>query len=464
MNKYKNFLGFLLGLNATHFPNDAPSQEDLQRMVSPPCSPSPLRPLRKTPSPLPSTSAARKAANPSTPNLRTVPLFTNYRTGRPTAFPPHPIHYRLRRILPNNPIPLDATLAQFKLTTFPGNETLLQHPPAQQPAVPNAPPEAPILALAEHLKTLSAKDFLSGNFNPTQFHMPGRGTPGLPNNSHLATPLWQRTPTNYPSSSTSPPGSAVRSKAQATKIRTFRSHSGKPPSTSSTKSSPAPTCRKNIGNPHNQRNEAGQLQFFMKTYLPALLVALLPLFAQAKPNIVFILADDLGYADIGAFGQKTLQTPRLDKMAGEGMILTQFYSGSTVCAPSRSVLMTGKHTGHTAVRGNSTEPIVIQPGDTTVASLLKKAGYATGCIGKWGISTPDNFTNPNDVGFDHFYGYINMWHAHNFYPEFLIRNGQVEKLDNEVSEKWKPYQDQAPQLGAAGWRSNATNTPRRLRS
>ena len=170
--------------------------------------------------------------------------------------------------------------------------------------------------------------------------------------------------------------------------------------------------------------------------------------AHAKTNIVFILADDLGYGDIGAFGQKVLKTPRLDQMAKEGLKFTQFYAGCTVCAPSRSVLMTGKHMGRTTVRGNSTKPIVIQPEELTVASLLKKAGYKTACVGKWGLGTPDNFTNPNDVGFDHFYGYINMWHAHNFYPEFLIRNGKVEKLRNEVAEKWKPYQD--PKLPNSG--------------
>lgn len=172
-------------------------------------------------------------------------------------------------------------------------------------------------------------------------------------------------------------------------------------------------------------------------------------FAETRqPNIILILADDLGYGDLGCFGQKTLKTPRLDAMAKEGMRFTQFYAGCTVCAPSRSVLMTGKHMGRTVVRGNSTAPIVIQPGQTTVASLLKRAGYATACVGKWGIGTPDNFTNPNDVGFDHFFGYINMWHAHNFYPEFLIRNGKVVPLKNVVAEKWKPFQDPAvPRAG-----------------
>ncbi len=174
-----------------------------------------------------------------------------------------------------------------------------------------------------------------------------------------------------------------------------------------------------------------------------------PIEAQRKqPNIILILADDLGYGDLGCFGQKVLKTPRLDQMAADGMRFTQFYAGCTVCAPSRCVLMTGKHMGRAVVRGNSTNPIVIQPGTPTVASVLKNAGYATACIGKWGIGTPDNFTNPNDVGFDHFFGYVNMWHAHNFYPEFLIRNGQVLKLKNEVAERWKMWQD--PKLPKAG--------------
>ncbi|MEK6234144.1 MAG: arylsulfatase [Planctomycetales bacterium] len=168
----------------------------------------------------------------------------------------------------------------------------------------------------------------------------------------------------------------------------------------------------------------------------------------AKPNIVLILTDDLGYGDLGCFGQKTLKTPRLDAMADQGMRFTQFYAGCTVCAPSRCVLLTGRHAGRAVVRGNSTAPIIIQPGQPTLASLLKKAGYATACVGKWGVGTPDNFTNPNDVGFDHFFGYVNMWHAHNFYPEFLIRNGKVEKLDNVVADKWRKWQD--PKLPQAG--------------
>ena len=162
---------------------------------------------------------------------------------------------------------------------------------------------------------------------------------------------------------------------------------------------------------------------------------------KRPPNIVLILADDLGYGDLGCFGQKVLKTPRLDAMAAQGMRFTQFYAGSTVCAPSRSVLMTGRHMGRTVVRGNSTKPIVLREHHPTVASVLKKAGYRTACIGKWGLGTPDKLSNPNDVGFDHFFGYVDMWHAHNFYPEFLIRNGEVQQLRNEVSPRWKSFQE-----------------------
>jgi len=169
---------------------------------------------------------------------------------------------------------------------------------------------------------------------------------------------------------------------------------------------------------------------------------------RQPPNIVLILADDLGYGDLGCFGQKVLKTPRLDRMAKDGMRFTQFYAGSTVCAPSRCVLLTGKHGGRTVVRGNSTDPIIIKPGQPTLASVLKQAGYTTACIGKWGVGTPDNLTNPNEVGFDHFYGYVNMWHAHNFYPEFLVRNGKVERLKNVAADKWKAWQD--PKLPRGG--------------
>lgn len=208
---------------------------------------------------------------------------------------------------------------------------------------------------------------------------------------------------------------------------------------------------------HSVRARRPEFPRYLRHRIAILTIAMMTLcFSQAiyakadrgKPNIVFILADDLGYSDLACFGQKTLATPRLDQMAKQGMRFTQFYAGCTVCAPSRCVLLTGKHTGRCVVRGNSTEPIVIQPGQPTLASILKKAGYKTGCVGKWGVGTPDNLTNPNDVGFDHFFGYVNMWHAHNFYPEFLVRNGNVVPLKNVVADKWKEWQD--PKLPKAG--------------
>ena len=150
--------------------------------------------------------------------------------------------------------------------------------------------------------------------------------------------------------------------------------------------------------------------------------------AAEKPNVIFILTDDLGYGDLGCYGQKTLTTPYLDQLANEGMRFTRSYSGSTVCAPSRCTLLTGKHTGNSTIRGNG--KALLKDSDTTVADLFKKAGYTTGNFGKWGIGHPPPADNPNKHGFDEFFGYVNMFHAHNFYPEFLIHNGKEVKLKN----------------------------------
>ena len=157
--------------------------------------------------------------------------------------------------------------------------------------------------------------------------------------------------------------------------------------------------------------------------------------AAEKPNIIFILADDLGYGDLGCYGQKQIQTPCLDRMAAEGLRFTDCYAGSTVCAPSRSVLMTGQHTGHTTIRGNAAVPL--RPEDVTVAKVLKSAGYATGLIGKWGLGEADTTGAPNRQGFDYSFGYLNQTHAHNYYPEYLWRNGERVPLKNEVGGKWK---------------------------
>ena len=170
--------------------------------------------------------------------------------------------------------------------------------------------------------------------------------------------------------------------------------------------------------------------------------------SQAKPNLIFIMADDLGYGDLGCYGQKLIKTPRLDQMAKEGMKFTRFYSGSTVCAPSRSVLMTGQHMGHTHVRGNAGGDMSrqsLRDIDLTVAEKLKETGYKTALIGKWGLGEVGQEGHPLKQGFDYFYGYLNQVHAHNFYPEFLWRNQKKHVLKNVV----KPVSDK-PRAGFMG--------------
>jgi arylsulfatase A-like enzyme len=156
-----------------------------------------------------------------------------------------------------------------------------------------------------------------------------------------------------------------------------------------------------------------------------------------RPNIIFILADDLGYGDLGCYGQKQIRTPNLDKLAAEGRRFTQHYAGSTVCAPSRCVLMTGLHTGHCFIRGNGRDNL--RPEDLTVARLLKNAGYATGLMGKWGLGHEGSSGVPTRQGFDAFFGYLDQVHAHNYYPTFLLRNEVRISLKNVV-----------PKEGAAG--------------
>lgn len=141
-----------------------------------------------------------------------------------------------------------------------------------------------------------------------------------------------------------------------------------------------------------------------------------------KPNIIFILADDLGYGDVGCYGQKQILTPNIDRLASEGMKFTQAYAGSTVCAPSRCALMTGKHMGHATIRGNKRPETPLRPEDITVAEILKRAGYVTGCFGKWGMGTGCSPGIPTRQGFDEWFGYLDQLHAHNFYPEWLWEN------------------------------------------
>ena len=176
-----------------------------------------------------------------------------------------------------------------------------------------------------------------------------------------------------------------------------------------------------------------------------------PTMAQsARPNIIYIMADDMGYGDAGCYGQKLIQTPSIDRMAAEGMRFTSAYAGSTVCAPSRSVLMTGLHTGHTRVRGNFGKfgvkglgggdgRVPLQAEDVTVAEVLKSAGYATGITGKWGLGEPATDGTPNKQGFDAWFGFLNQRRAHNHYADFLWLNedrfpllGNVDKQQEQL--------------------------------
>jgi len=153
-----------------------------------------------------------------------------------------------------------------------------------------------------------------------------------------------------------------------------------------------------------------------------------------RPNIIFIMADDLGQFDLGCCGQKNILTPNLDRMAAEGCRFTQCYAGAAVCAPSRSCLMTGLHTGHTRVRNNSSSVggvppqgrVPLRDEDVTVAEVLKSAGYATGITGKWGLGEPGTEGVPNRQGFDQWLGFLNQRHAHTYYPEYIWRNEQFQ--------------------------------------
>jgi arylsulfatase A-like enzyme len=144
--------------------------------------------------------------------------------------------------------------------------------------------------------------------------------------------------------------------------------------------------------------------------------------SAGKPNILFILADDLGYGDMGCYGQQQIQTPNIDRLAAEGMRFTSAYSGSTVCAPSRCALMTGKHTGHAFIRGNARVDL---PANTaTLPRLLKQAGYRTSLIGKWGLGSICGTGQPDKQGFDEWFGYLDQVHAHTYYPTELWDNGK----------------------------------------
>ncbi len=160
----------------------------------------------------------------------------------------------------------------------------------------------------------------------------------------------------------------------------------------------------------------------------------------STPNIIYILADDLGYGDLSCYGQKNFKTPNIDRFASQGMLFTQHYSGSTVCAPSRSALMTGMHTGHTVVRGNKE----IQPegqypipeSTFTIAEMFKDKGYTTGAFGKWGLGFPGSEGDPNEQGFDTFYGYNCQRMGHHYYPHHVWSNqDSIVLQENEGKKK-----------------------------
>jgi arylsulfatase A-like enzyme len=151
-----------------------------------------------------------------------------------------------------------------------------------------------------------------------------------------------------------------------------------------------------------------------------------------RPSIVFILADDLGYGDVGCFGQQRIKTPNIDKLAAEGMKFTSFYAGSTVCAPSRCALMTGKHSGHGTIRGNGANAALLA-NEPTVAELLKQVGYRTGLVGKWGLGELGSVAMPQKKGFDEFVGYLNQTHAHDYYTDHLFRHDPVTGFDGKMT-------------------------------
>jgi len=168
---------------------------------------------------------------------------------------------------------------------------------------------------------------------------------------------------------------------------------------------------------------------------------------KAPPNIIYILADDLGYGDLGTYGQLKFSTPHLDQLASEGIQFTRHYSGSTVCAPSRSVLMTGLHTGHTPIRGNQeVKPEGQWPmpaSARTLAEGLKEVGYVTGAFGKWGLGYPGSEGDPVNQGFDRFYGYNCQRYAHRYYPEYLWENEEKVYLDGN---DWTSTETYAPDM------------------
>lgn len=190
-------------------------------------------------------------------------------------------------------------------------------------------------------------------------------------------------------------------------------------------------------------NTSGGLRFLLASVMFWLMVSLLsvPTAVQAaekqRPNIIFIMADDLGYGDLGCYGQKLIQTPHIDQLAAQGMRFTQAYAGASVCTASRAVLMTGLHNGHTPARDNIPHyPTYLQADDVTLAEVLKKAGYRCGGVGKWSLGDAGTVGRATNQGFDMWFGYLNQDHAHYYFTEYLDDNeGRLELTGNRESRQ-----------------------------
>lgn len=177
-----------------------------------------------------------------------------------------------------------------------------------------------------------------------------------------------------------------------------------------------------------------------REFLGAVSVAVAAQTPPRKPNIIWIMADDLGYGDLGCYGQsKGLRTPNIDRIAAEGVRFTQVYAASTVCAPSRCGLMSGKHMGHATVRGNMRPEAGLSPDEPAVSEILKGAGYHTGIFGKWGLGGPWTKGTPNDRGFDEWFGYLDQVHAHEYYPEHLWENRKQVFLRGNRGSRREEY-------------------------
>ncbi|HEY9258404.1 arylsulfatase [Chitinophaga sp.] len=171
---------------------------------------------------------------------------------------------------------------------------------------------------------------------------------------------------------------------------------------------------------------------------------------RQKPNIIFIYADDLGYGETGPYGQQKIKTPNLDRLSAEGIHFNQFYTSTPVCAPARCMLLTGRHGGHSYIRGNyemggfpdSLEggQMPLPEGTVTIGRMLQQAGYTTGAIGKWGLGMQYSTGNPNKQGFNYFYGYIDQKQAHNYYPTHLWENDKADSLNNTFINVHKSLQ------------------------